>query len=126
MSQWTIQIDQTSDGRYQWRHVPAEGTGPGTAHASDEHYATADAARAAGEQALARHHETALGGSAAQDAPPETPAHDPHTRLGESQAQLEAQEDPRLQGQSPVSLSSLPIEAEIRTADEQASALARP
>jgi len=123
MSQWTIQIDQTSEGRYQWRHVPAEGTGPGTPHSSNEQYDTADAARAAGEQALARHHEQALGQTS--DAPPETPDHAEDTRLGESQAALESQEDPRLHGAAPVSMSSLPVEAQVRTADEEGTALGR-
>jgi len=123
MSQWTIKIESTADGRYQWRHVPAEGTGPGTPHAGTEHYDTPEAARAAGEQALARHHEQAAAGQGGTgDAPPTTPLHDVDTRLGESQATLEAQEDPRLHGQvgSGLAMSQLPVEAQVRTADEQA------
>lgn len=123
MSQWIIQIEPTSDGRFQWRHVPAEGTGTGTAHVGGDHYDTPEAARAAGEEALARHHEKAL--ADAKDAAPHTPDHDEDTRLGESQAKLESEEDPRLQGGSPVSMSNLPIEAQVRTADEEGVGLGR-
>jgi len=115
MSQWTIQIDSTADGRFQWRHVPADGTG--TPHVGSEHYDSAEAALAAGQQALVRHHETPLGGQSQADAQPETPAHEADTRLGESQAELEALEDPRLPSDSPLSVSSLPLEAQVRTAD---------
>jgi len=117
MSQWTIQIETAADGRYQWRHVPADGTGGETPHAGGEHYDTAEAALTAGQEALKRHHETALGADPHADALPETPAHDAETRLGESQAELEALEDPRLPSDSPLSLSSLPLEAQVRTAD---------
>jgi len=122
MSQWTIQIERAADGRFQWRHVPAEGTGPGTPHVGSEHYDTAEAALAAGQQALDRHHETPLGGAApSDDAMPETPTHQGESRLVDSQSELEAQEDPRLPSDSPISLSSLPLEAQVRTADLKAS-----
>ena len=91
MSRWTVEIDATDDGRYQWRHVPVGETGTGTAHVGGERYDSADAARAAGEAALAEHDERR-----ADDAVPGVPAHDAGTRLGESQAELEAEEDPRL------------------------------
>ena len=120
MSQWTIQIERAADGRFQWRHVPAEGTGPGTPHVGSEHYDTAEAALAAGQQALDRHHETPLGGDDHADAAPETPSHPGESRLAGSQAELEALEDPRLPSDSPISLSSLPLEAQVRTDDLQA------
>lgn len=124
MTQWTIQIETTSDGRYRWRHQPAEGAG--AAHAGDATYETSEAALKAGEAALARHHEQKLGGTAAEgDGRPETPDHDEDTRLGDSQAKLEAEEDPRLQHEAGVALSALPVEAEIRAADEEGSALLR-
>ncbi len=91
MSRWTVEIEPTDDGRYQWRHVPVGETGTGTAHVGGERYDSADAARAAGEAALADHDE-----ARATEAAPEVPAHDEGTRLGESQAGLEAEEDPRL------------------------------
>lgn len=122
MSQWTIQIEACADGRFQWRHVPAEGTGADTAHVGGEHYDTAEAALAAGQQALARHHETPLGAAPHTESLPQTPLHEPDTRLGESQAELEALEDPRLPSDSPLSLSSLPLEAQVRTADLEAQA----
>lgn len=89
MTRWTVETEPTDDGRYEWRHVPVEGTG--TAHVGGERFDTADAARAAGEAALAEHDELHL-----DEAAPEVPAHDTDTRLGESQAELEAEEDPRL------------------------------
>ena len=57
MSRWTVEIEPTDDGRYQWRHVPVGETGTGTAHVGGERFDTADAARAAGEAALAEHDE---------------------------------------------------------------------
>jgi len=117
MSQWTIQIEPTADGRFQWRHVPAEGTGTGSPHVGGDHYDTAEAALTAGQKALAEHHETPLGASTRVDSPPATPEHDDDTRLGGSQAELEALEDPRLPSDSPLSISSLPLEAQVRTAD---------
>jgi len=125
MSQWTIQIEPTSDGRYQWRHVPADGTGTGTAHVSGDHYDTAEAAQAAGEAALARHHETPLQTQPEADGLPETPSHEADTRLSGSQAQLEALEDPRLPSDSPISMSNLPIEAQVRDLDVEAETLPR-
>lgn len=91
MSRWTVEIEPTDDGRYQWRHVPVGETGTGTAHVGGERFDSAEAARAAGVSALADHHEREADGAA-----PEVPAHDTDTRLGESQAGLEAEEDPRL------------------------------
>ncbi|MDQ7956083.1 MAG: hypothetical protein REJ24_09360 [Rhodocyclaceae bacterium] len=91
MSRWTVEIEPTDDGRYQWRHVPVGETGTGTAHVGGERFDSAEAARAAGEAALAEHDERR-----ADEAAPEVPAHDADTRLGESQAELEAEEDPRL------------------------------
>lgn len=124
MSQWTIQIQSTADGRFQWSHVPVEGAG--NAHIGPELYDTAGEAQMAGEEALARHHETLAHGTDAEGyAKPETPKHDEDTRLGESQAALEDQEDPRLRGAVPVSLSDLPVEAEVRAADEEGVGLAR-
>jgi len=122
MSQWTIQIETCADGRFQWRHVPADGTGTGTAHVGGDHYDTAEAALAAGQQALARHHETPLGAANRTDGLPDTPSHEADTRLGGSQAELEALEDPRLPSDSPLALSSLPLEAQVRTADLEAPA----
>lgn len=124
MSQWTIQIQPTADGRFQWSHVPVEGAG--NTHVSPDHYDSVEEAQKAGQEALARHHETPADGTdAAGYARPETPGHDEDTRLGESQAALESQEDPRLQGGSPVSIASLPIEAEVRASDEEGLGLAR-
>jgi hypothetical protein len=91
MRAWTVEIEPTDDGRYQWRHVPVGNTGSGTSHLGDERYDSAEVARAAGEAALAEHGEVQ-----AAEAAPEVPAHDEDTRLGESQAELEVQEDPRL------------------------------
>jgi len=124
MSQWTIQIQPTADGRYQWSHVPVEGAG--NTHVSPDHYDSIEEAQKAGEEALARHHETPAQGTDADGyAKPETPEHDEDTRLGESQAALEDQEDPRLRGDAPVSMSSLPIEAEVRAYDEEGVGLTR-
>lgn len=124
MSQWTIQIQPTADGRFQWSHVPVEGAG--NAHVSPEHYDSVEEAQAAGEKALANHHETLAHGTDAEGyAKPETPMHDEDTRLGESQAALEDQEDPRLRGDAPVSMSSLPVEAQIRASDEEGVGLTR-
>jgi len=117
MSQWIVKIETTADGRYQWRHVPAEGTGTGSPHAGGESFDSAEQALAAGNAALARHHETPLGADSGADAPPETPEYPTDTRLGESQSQLQAQEDPRLPSDSPVSIANLPIEAQVRTVD---------
>ena len=46
MSRWTVEIEPTDDGRYQWRHVPVGETGTGTAHGGGERYDSADAALA--------------------------------------------------------------------------------
>jgi len=123
MSQWIIQIETTADGRYQWRHVPAEGTGSASPHGGHERFDSAEEALAAGQAALARHHETPLG--AGTEALPETPEHPSDTRLGESQSQLQAQEDPRLPSDSPVSISNLPVEALVRTADVEGTGIDR-
>lgn len=123
MSQWTVQIQPTADGRFQWSHVPVDGDG--ATHAGGDHYDTAEAAQAAGEEALVRHHEKQAQVTADGYALPETPIRDEATRLGESQSELDAQEDPRLSGASPVSISSLPVEAQIRAADEEGSGLER-
>jgi len=123
MSQWIIQIETTADGRYQWRHVPAEGTG--SPHASDDRFDSAAEALAAGQEALARHHETPLGAGPGAEAPPETPHFASDTRLGDSQSQLQAQEDPRLPSDSPVSLTNLPVEAQIRTVDVEGTGIDR-
>lgn len=124
MSQWTIQIQPTADGRFQWSHVPVEGAG--NTHVSPDLYDSVEEAQKAGAEALARHHETPAHGTDAEGyAKPETPTHDEDTRLGESQAALEDQEDPRLRGAAPLSLSDLPIEAEIRASDEEGAGLAR-
>ncbi|MCZ2497670.1 hypothetical protein GN316_12965 [Xylophilus sp. Kf1] len=123
MSQWTIQIQPTADGRFQWSHVPVDGEGQ--AHVGPDLYDTVEEARQAGEEALARHHETPLHGSDAAYAKPETPQYDEDTRLGESQSALQEQEDPRLRGDAPVSVSQLPIEAQVRAADEEGGGIAR-
>jgi hypothetical protein len=123
MSQWTVQIQPTADGRFQWNHVPVDGDG--TPHVSGDHYDTAEEAQVAGAEALARHHEKQAPVTRDGYALPETPMRDEATRLGESQSELDAQEDPRLSGGSPVSISSLPIEAEVRAADEEGSGFGR-
>ncbi|MES2183891.1 MAG: hypothetical protein V4505_05020 [Pseudomonadota bacterium] len=49
---------------------------------------------------------------------PQTPLHNNDTRLDESQAVLENEEDPRIPDDAPIALSSLPVEAIVRAADE--------
>ncbi|QHJ00062.1 hypothetical protein GT347_20010 [Xylophilus rhododendri] len=123
MTQWTVKIETNTNGRYQWRHEPTEGAG--NAHLGADQYDTPEAARQAGEQALVRHHENAAATDADGYALPETPQHDEDTRLTESQAKLESEEDPRLMGGAGLSISSLPLEAEVRTADEEGQPLLR-
>ena len=54
MSEWQVETEKCDDGSYRWRHVPMGG---GDAHSDGKHFPTTAAARAAGEAALATHHE---------------------------------------------------------------------
>lgn len=49
---------------------------------------------------------------------PQTPLHSDDTQLVGSQAVLENEEDPRIPDDAPIALSSLPVEAIVRAADE--------
>ncbi|WPB58034.1 hypothetical protein [Xylophilus sp. GOD-11R] len=115
MTQWTVQIEPVAGGRYQWRHVPVQGDGE--VHQGTERYDSAEVARRAGEAALADHHETGF------DAGRENPQSD--TRFAESDAALQVRDAEARVDRSPVAISNLPVEAEVRAADDEGSPLTR-